>query len=136
MNRRPPGSTRTDTLVPYTTRFRSGSSAITEKHCPWVVGNCWKRATSARKGLAQPESARRAAAGAAMIAIFLNKLIRAILSRHQAECLCGHEFRKTQLNKYRTGSDRPLPPDGEQPQCAAAAATHGRCIYAISPRAS
>src|SRR3546814_2519524 len=63
-----------------------GSSAITEKLCPWGAGNCWKRATSARKGLAQPESARRAAAGAAMIAIFLNKLIRAILSRHQAEC--------------------------------------------------
>src|SRR3546814_8637925 len=62
-----------------------GSSAITEKLCPWGAGNCWKRATSARKGLAQPESARRAAAGAAMIAIFLNKLIRAILSRHRSE---------------------------------------------------
>src|SRR3546814_16387256 len=113
-----------------------GSSAITEKLCPWGAGNCWKRATSARKGLAQPESARRAAAGAAMIAIFLNKLIRAILSRHQAECLCGPEFRKTPLNKYRTGSDSPFPPTGEQPQGAAGVATLGQLIYAICTQAS
>src|SRR3546814_4110648 len=43
MIRRPPRSTRTDTLFPYTTLFRSPSDSITDKALlQWVPGNLLK----------------------------------------------------------------------------------------------
>src|SRR3546814_16040087 len=47
MSRRPTKSTRTDTLCPYTTLFRSGKvvGAVDESRCPAreVVGSCGQR---------------------------------------------------------------------------------------------
>src|SRR3546814_2055400 len=40
MMRRPPGSTRTDTLVPYTTLFRSGGEAAAAAADQHGVGRC------------------------------------------------------------------------------------------------
>src|SRR3546814_2172418 len=55
MIRRPPRSTRTDTLFPYTTLFRSPRAALVRRH---ARGDCHGRRRSAR--------ARRSRAGAAV----------------------------------------------------------------------
>src|SRR3546814_15911868 len=44
MIRRPPGSTRTDTLFPYTTLFRSGAFALLRRHLPSSVPVIFGRA--------------------------------------------------------------------------------------------
>src|SRR3546814_10189430 len=55
MIRRPPRSTRTDTLFPYTTLFRSdpgarsGSAATAHRHCRWPIA---RRDTSSPPGIA------------------------------------------------------------------------------------
>src|SRR3546814_4120877 len=43
MIRRPPRSTRTDTLFPYTTLFRSGTMAIRRRCEPWRQPAIWVR---------------------------------------------------------------------------------------------
>src|SRR3546814_1116266 len=55
MIRRPPGSTRTDTLFPYTTLFRSGRSAA-----PGTGGAAFRRG---RRGVGGTERASRQAGG-------------------------------------------------------------------------
>src|SRR3546814_6986435 len=58
MIRRPPGSTRTDTLFPYTTLFRSKRVRANASHCPGpqrgLTGR--RRGRSLRLPLASPET--------------------------------------------------------------------------------
>src|SRR3546814_18407891 len=39
----PPRSTRTDTLFPYTTLFRSASTSITQDNFPWILASSFIR---------------------------------------------------------------------------------------------
>src|SRR3546814_17974304 len=64
MIRRPPISTRTDTLFPYTTLFRSGCPCIaiardSSAHCLFAtLMALWRAARSGAQSLCQPPAAR------------------------------------------------------------------------------
>src|SRR3546814_14663922 len=57
MIRRPPRSTRTDTLFPYTTLFRSVAPQVPGGTCGWKIGMTSEAAMRAR-GLSHPVYAR------------------------------------------------------------------------------
>src|SRR3546814_3709836 len=52
MIRRPPRSTRTDTLFPYTTLFRSHFVAPRQPHCPSFISKVFLRAATIARGTA------------------------------------------------------------------------------------
>src|SRR3546814_3519242 len=55
MIRRPPRSTRTDTLYPYTTLFRSSAAATARPHCRALAGGAaWCVAVDRRQRSARP----------------------------------------------------------------------------------
>src|SRR3546814_2802416 len=57
MIRRPPRSTRTDTLFPYTTLFRSGSDAVRPAPSAWP-GECWWQTLAESCARIRPQSDR------------------------------------------------------------------------------
>src|SRR3546814_17587523 len=67
MIRRPPRSTRTDTLFPYTTLFRSGAQALPRRHAYPRTG----AARTARRRRAAPRTLARARGGRAAAAPLL-----------------------------------------------------------------
>src|SRR3546814_10590718 len=68
MNRRPPRSTRTDTLFPYTTLFRSGTGARAPRW--WAEENPGKRKTAMTR-TAMTRTAPKVAAAALLASMFL-----------------------------------------------------------------
>src|SRR3546814_7782483 len=94
MIRRPPRSTRTDTLFPYTTLFRSGRPAVFSKGCDNVIAcaEVIELDLIVQEGW-QP---RRQSGGVAVSPIIT---IGAIWSRQGRQCICPLSVRRVRGQK-------------------------------------
>src|SRR3546814_10488247 len=114
MIRRPPRSTRTDTLFPYTTLFRGARGADAVRRVPALPGALGPRGTAAAPGAQLVEAARlRPGAGAG---------VRAHLRGHR------HPLARVRAVRRPGGPGKPVPDVALPPHA------HGDADHRLPPR--